>query len=479
MHTHRILIGSALLVATSVGVGRFAAIAQPIPAPRPEGGTAGLIGPDVIVGALPNISKYGTVNGISAYALGTTSCNIGDEILLWCDTNVGALCTDEEHPVIAQNLYRLANGRIEMIGMSWLKHGFCALSQNLCAPCQSDPFGCDALGIGCSDPYDSSLNGSQGNLGPRSQVNASTGVFPYPFSAPAAPATVGRRLQVPAVALEPAQNPGALYFGEGLYVTQDDAAAGNSANNASYRRITVGNFTSNSWTLSFTGATFQQKPGIWAWKDHGLGVNMPDPAVTIEPFAVPGDGNWVIGHKASDNGNGTWRYEYAIYNLDSDRSGQSWSIPIPDGVTVTNAGQSILNHHSGEPYSTAAWTINQTPGAITWSTQTFAQNVNANALRWGTMFNFRFDADTPPTTATGTLALFKPGAAPNPSLSVVGPAEPVGPSCTGDFNDDGVVDGADLGALLGAWGTDGGDLNDDGITDGADLGVLLGAWGAC
>ncbi|HMN97079.1 MAG TPA: hypothetical protein PKC43_11450 [Phycisphaerales bacterium] len=46
-----------------------------------------------------------------------------------------------------------------------------------------------------------------------------------------------------------------------------------------------------------------------------------------------------------------------------------------------------------------------------------------------------------------------------------------------DLNGDGVVDGADLGILLGAWGTAGpGDLNGDGIVDGADLGILLGAW---
>ncbi|MFG0275025.1 MAG: FG-GAP-like repeat-containing protein [Phycisphaerales bacterium] len=47
-----------------------------------------------------------------------------------------------------------------------------------------------------------------------------------------------------------------------------------------------------------------------------------------------------------------------------------------------------------------------------------------------------------------------------------------------DLNGDGVVDGADLGLLLGAWGTPGpaADLNEDGTVDGADLGLLLGAW---
>lgn len=48
-----------------------------------------------------------------------------------------------------------------------------------------------------------------------------------------------------------------------------------------------------------------------------------------------------------------------------------------------------------------------------------------------------------------------------------------------DFNDDGAVDGDDLGALLGAWGECSNcfeDLNGDGVVDGDDLGTLLGAW---
>lgn len=55
-----------------------------------------------------------------------------------------------------------------------------------------------------------------------------------------------------------------------------------------------------------------------------------------------------------------------------------------------------------------------------------------------------------------------------------------GGNCPGDFNGDGVRDGADLGALLAGWGTPGGDVNDDGVTDGADLGALLAVFGtAC
>jgi hypothetical protein len=51
--------------------------------------------------------------------------------------------------------------------------------------------------------------------------------------------------------------------------------------------------------------------------------------------------------------------------------------------------------------------------------------------------------------------------------------------CVGDFNDDDIVDGADLAYMLGYWNTPGGDLNDDGNTDGADLSIVLGGWGPC
>jgi hypothetical protein len=55
--------------------------------------------------------------------------------------------------------------------------------------------------------------------------------------------------------------------------------------------------------------------------------------------------------------------------------------------------------------------------------------------------------------------------------------------CVGDLTLDGVVNGADLGILLGSWfecqGGCASDLNSDGIVNGADLGILLSAWGPC
>jgi len=56
-------------------------------------------------------------------------------------------------------------------------------------------------------------------------------------------------------------------------------------------------------------------------------------------------------------------------------------------------------------------------------------------------------------------------------------------TCQGDLNQDGIVDGADLGFLLAQWGNCSSDcsadLNGDGKVDGADLGLLLAVWGTC
>ena len=55
--------------------------------------------------------------------------------------------------------------------------------------------------------------------------------------------------------------------------------------------------------------------------------------------------------------------------------------------------------------------------------------------------------------------------------------------CLGDINDDGWIDGVDLGGVLAAWGKapagTPADLNADGAVDGTDLGLLLSGWGPC
>jgi len=362
-------------------------------------------GPDVIVGALTAVFKWGLVGSTCGYSIGTDSCNVGTSGLSW-------VASTNQHPVIGQNVYRLKNGRFEQIGMGWLKHGFLALNQSLCCACQN-PGGGSVLGVGCSDPYDAQLNGnqagsgSQGGLGPRSEVNPATGAFPFPYTTQGQSGdNLYKRVQIANADLDPAANSGATWYAEGHYVAPDDAAAGNGNNNVSWRPIAVGSYASG-WNLSLSGATTRRQPAIRAWQTA-------DPAVVLTN--VQSDGLFVVGSRATDNGNGTWHYEYAVYNMNSDRAAGQFAIPVGAGVSVTNIGFKDVNSHSGEPYSTTDWSSTNSGGAVTWSTQTFAQNANANALRWGTLYNFRFDANVAPQSGNVTLTYFKPG---TPTASAV------------------------------------------------------------
>ncbi len=74
-------------------------------------------GPDVYVGDLTDVQYFGnntdTGGDIYAYAVGTDACNLGDVPVLWYDYESGAPLNyhANQHPVIAQNFYRLSNGR--------------------------------------------------------------------------------------------------------------------------------------------------------------------------------------------------------------------------------------------------------------------------------------------------------------------------------------------------------------------------------
>jgi len=400
-------------------------------------GTAAHAQPDVIVGDLTGPRLWGTLDGKSAYSLGTTSCNIGDENLLWDDTTFDGTPANL-HPVIGQNMFRLKDGRFEQIGQSWLKHAFCALQlSGLCDTCQPAGGGCtDELGPGCHDPYGASLNGSQTGLGAKFEINAATGEYPWPYTGRGTSGnTLFKRIQVDNDDLDPSLNPDARYFGEGQYVAPDDAQAGNDNNNASYRELRVFSFN-NGWNVGWTGQTQREKPAIQAWADV-------DPDVTVVNVDVENDGRLIVAYKVTENQDGTYHYEYAIQNLNSDRSVDGVFIPVGDGAEVSSIGFHDVDYHSGEPFDNTDWNMSESNGAVEWtSPATFAQDPDTNALRWGTLYNFRFDASTPPVEGQVELSLFKPG---TPNAIAFTGLVPEGTGCPADLtgpSGDGVPDGA-------------------------------------
>jgi hypothetical protein len=380
------------------------------------------VGPDVIVGDIQDLTSYGSVGNISGFAVGTTSCNVGNQNLQW-------VATTNQHPVIAQNMYQLKNDRFQQIGMSWLKHGFLALTGNFCQ-CGCNGQGGTVLGVGCSDPYSSGLNGIQGSmgtggLGPRFEVNAHTGGFQFPYTYQGMTGNaIYKRLQVNNSDLDPAQDGGGLYFVEGHYVSPDDAATGNQNNNASYRKVRV-SWLVDTWTISVEDTTRQEQAAIRAWQDN-------DPTVSETDVQVQNDGLFVVAAKATPLPNGHYRYEYAVYNMNSDRSARSFSVPIVAGAIIENLYFHDVDYHSGDGiggvnYDGTNWTASVSSTSVTWSTETFAQNESANALRWGTLYNFAFDADLVPDTIPGpaTIGLFKPAAPTEVDASTVVPSNDI------------------------------------------------------
>ena len=377
-------------------------------------------GPDVVVGDVFGLAQFGSASGgMVGLALGTTSCNYGQEDLNWFRL------PSNDHPVIPQNLYRMSanQDRMEQIGQSQVKHAFTALTQNLCQ------LGCNGtggsrLGSGCSDPYSAGLNAGP-NLGSKAWINPFTGEYPRGDSSDNPNTHSGHAHEGPSHRiltktddLNTNMNSGARYFAEGQYVTpheyqwcQNNPGECNQYNNVSYREYNV-NGTTTSFSFSPVGSTVREKAAVTGWPGATVVDVEPDPG---------NDGVARVAYKVTDLGNGTWHYEYAIHNENLDRSIRSFSVSTGSDVSVTNIGFHAPPQHPGwandgtensEGFSDVPWSGSTSftgEPAVTWSTETIGQNANANAIRWGTMYNFRFRSTSPPVMRNATVGFFKTG----------------------------------------------------------------------
>ncbi len=398
-------------------------------------------GPDIIVGDMGNdggLVQQGSAAGQVGLAMGATSCNNGNQ-----DYNFFQL-PNPDHSVVSQNLYRMSGGanndeRLEQIGQAWAKHTFGANQDDACGLGCAPYFNATKLGPGCSDPYAASQNGFQGNtntgaLGSRAWINPFTGTFsvnPRPENHTGHTHTgTSHRLLVNVSDLDTTQNAGARYFAEVQYDSPQEYAwcqshpgECNMYNNASHRRYTVTG--TSSFTFTPAAPTVRMIPATGSW----TGAT----SSTIEP--VPGvDGRAFVVYKISGPVNGLWHYEYALHNQNLDRSIQSFSVPLGCGITVSNIGFHAPPNHpgfandgtvGGAGFSNAPWTSNLTTNDLTWNTETLAQNPNANAIRFATMYNFRFDSDRPPQTVNATVGFFKTGAPITVAIQAPSPCAPL------------------------------------------------------
>jgi hypothetical protein len=379
-------------------------------------------GPDVIVGDVEDVAQFDPAVGTQVgLAIGTDSCNNGDQPVDWF------ALPQTDHPVVPQNLYRMSGGatndeRFEQIGQSWMKHTFLALQDTVCGTCNQNP-PCNPgpqLCPGCSDPYVSDLNGDQNSIGSRAWINPFTGSFPSNANDHSGHVHdgVSHRILVETSDLIPGGNPGAKYFGEAAYISpheytwcQSHPTECNMFNNFSHRQFSVSGGPTN-FTFSPVSSTVRMQPAIQAWAGTGATVTEvePDPGT---------DGKFFVGYKVTGPTAGVWHYEYAIFNMNLDRAIQSFEVVFPlFPANLSNVGFHAPPQHPGwandgtlnnAGYSSTPWTFTDNGPSVTWNCETFAQNQNANAVRWGTLYNFRFDSNAAPDIATANIGFFKTG----------------------------------------------------------------------
>ena len=383
-------------------------------------------GPDIITGELGlygPLAQFGSSGTQVGLGIGTTSCNAGNQVV-----NFFAL-PSTNHPVIPHNLYRMSGGpandeRFEQIGQSWMKHTFGADQDSNCFDCQ--PGGnFNHLGVGCADSYASNQNATQSDLGSRALINPFTGAFQPTANNHSGHVHTGtsHRILVEGSDLNTTLNPGATYYAEVQYISSDEYAwcqghpgQCNMFNNASYLRHNVSGTSSFSFTP--VGDTVRMA-AVHAWPGATINPIEPEPGV---------DGRAYIAYKVTNPSAGVWHYEYALYNENLDRAIQSFSVPLGCAIPLSNLGFHAPPNHPGYPndgtvggagFSNAAWTPTQTINSVSWSSEPFAQNQNANAIRWGTLYNFRFDSNKPPVATNATIGFFKTGAP--VTVAILGP----------------------------------------------------------
>lgn len=406
-------------------------------------------GTDGVIGQISDGQVFGagTVNGetVRSFAWGTRTWNIGNRPLRWTSST-------SEHPVIGGNMYRATSTRFEQIGAGWMKHGFAVANGTFDAG-----FGAcvvsgasGTLGVNCSDPYGAGINGGQSRLGPRFDMNPTTGAFTAGWTSlvPAFSGALDRRVQVRNSDLAV---PGARYYAECFVFAPDDSLWGNSRNNFSARRLAAfPTWTGSSQSIGFSSDTYRASAlEMWAAENpstvritrvdfHERTTTFNDTwnpwtpgqtTITTRAASPVTRDQWTryIGTSAvTDNGNGTWTYEYALKNVNSDR-GVAEIVFGPLGGTISDAALSMPSYHSGDRTRNAPWQVSagssakggvtfaavQQTEAVTYPAPLGTVTFQPNNLMFGMTASYRLTSTQPPMIGNVKLRLAKPAAGPN------------------------------------------------------------------
>ena len=424
------------------------------------------------LGPLYEFSPGSVTIGIDSMNVGNTRSRSDEQadVVNFRASNAYVLSTDD-----------LGHTRLEQLSTSGLNRDFYVLASptDTCHPCDnSNGMIGAALAAYCSDFMSANL--MRYMPFPRSFMDPTCGCYAsgreeaytsaHPWSIAGFP-----NLELPDGSTD------SLYW-ESVTMAPSDLSYANDRYNVTHFRIDM----DSSWMAD--PETIDYRPAITL-------LGGPEHRYQVDEVELS-DGTFIVASRAFDQGDGSWEYEYAIWNDDSHDALGLFSLEIDQSVTVTNARFKgvdspfdVKELFADDLGGRSQWQISRSDGMLAYSTGPYLGEPDLdgdlygqqlpNPLEWGTMYNFRFRSDSPPSD-DGCLALlgsFRTDA--STGILVKGP-ESKGVVVAGcaDFDGDGVVDGRDLATLLGCWGDNPcGDLTGDDVTAGGDLTVLLGAWG--
>ena len=313
--------------------------------------------------------------------------NVGTADVAWYDKFSGNYppYNTDQHPYLIWSIYREIDGRFEQIGLSGIKHAFFTVNTSCACP------GGHVLGLECEDVYGTGNNDSDNALGPRSELDAFTGVWnncgsyfdpdPCTGSQQNTSNQIGQNRLVAREDQLTDVNNSSLYF-QSWYIIRDDI---NIFNSMGYRTIAP---TPNGagWNIN-TGATFTNGAAI----DNYVPPNTTSALQASKTISTT-EGHVTVAVKVVDLGNGNYRYNYAIENYDFDPRFEQFRLPFLDSLNLTNP---IFSDSDDDPLNDWSISINNNELLITGNP--------SNEQDWGMLFSFSFTIAAAPITGIVNL----------------------------------------------------------------------------
>ena len=196
--------------------------------------------------------------------------------------------------------------------------------------------------------------------------------------------------------------------------------------------------------------------------------------------------NWAVARSAAIAVGG----DLACIGSQSENTFVRYLIPTGDagylGAIRTSIGSTGWQWVSGDEWNYTNWNAGEpngaTVGEVVWiesDSGGWNDHAQANSIQ-GSIIEYSADCNADGIVDYGQILS---GQLTDANSNGIPDSCEVDP-CPGDISGNHAVDGVDLAALLGTWGTNGQgefdcDIDNDGIVGGTDLAIILGGWGPC